>query len=135
MRRLCSKMVAVQTVCVAVVAAGCSGGSEEPYGLSATEACLAAADGVEIRDREGVDLILDDAPGGALEVGLSGNVASIGFGRTSKDAERMMAGYRVWAAALETPINDIVFERRNVVIGFESSPTEAELETVEGCLS
>jgi len=133
--RLVGRHLLGATVAVTLLlAAGC-GGSADTYDLTATRHCLRDAPGVEILSNDGIDLVLENAPQGAIHASVGSNEVGLGFGRSGQDAARMRAGYKVFADAFETPMDDIVFVNGNVLISWDSTPSDDERENVEDCLS
>ena len=119
----------VGAVLVGLLAAGCGGA--KTYDTDKTRACLAKQSGVKISNK--VDFIASTAPGGAFTVKLLGNQATLSFGESRDEAERIVRGYQ-HAAGKNIGLTDVLRPKNNVVILWKAHPTETAEETIQECL-
>jgi hypothetical protein len=127
---------ALLCVAVAAVSTGC-GGSSQTFTETTTLACLEEEAGVtDINTRQSsLDYVAQDAAEGAMEVEVSsGNTVAVLFEGTSNDAQRTSAAYGVFAEAFDSPVDDILDTRSNVVLLWERTPSDDERNLVAGCL-
>lgn len=108
---------------------GC-GGASTLYSASTTASCLANAGIAPITSN--ADYIAQAASGGGYAIVVDGISVNVSFGRTVADAKRTASAYSIFAG--DTPTSDILFRRGNAVIVWDSTPTSAERQAVEGCL-
>jgi hypothetical protein len=111
--------------------AGCGGDEVSLYQLRPTRSCLENAD-LEPTQRN-LDFVASTALGGALRVRFAGNLLSLTFGRSQKEAERLERAYRRFAPR-RFPIQDVLRREGNVVMLWGVSPTIDQLDTVMRCL-
>jgi hypothetical protein len=118
---------------VLLVLAGC-GGSGEPskYTLEKTRQCLKKHGGVKLNRK--LDFVASTATGGALHAVLPKNAVTIVFGATDSDATNINEAYHRFVAR-NVGIEDILRQDKNVVLLFKNHPSDADLATIENCLS
>jgi hypothetical protein len=124
------RLVALALLCALVV--GCGGGSTKPYVLAQTRQCLQKNKEVKIGGR--LDFVASTATGGALHLRLKHNAVTLVFGETIEDADNINDAYHRFRAK-NVGIEDIIRQQRNAVMLFRQHPTDADVATVEGCLS
>ncbi len=115
-----------------LVLPGC-GGSASLYSSARARECFDSARVRVMAERQDTDILAQKAQA-AWNVSVDGTTATISFSRTREDAKRMEASYRVFAKAFETPVDDVLTAKGNVVILWDRTPSDAERARLEGCL-
>ena len=114
--------------------AGC-GGEEPPtkYSLAPTLACL-KREKARVSTTN-VDFVASTAFGGAVNVRFPRRVneVTLSFGESEQDAARIEKAYRRFAPK-RVQIADVVRRELNVVFLWGVVPTDAQEQTVRGCL-
>lgn len=78
--------------------------------------------------------IASGASAGAFRVRVGTDAATVAFGRTAEEAQRLETAYgRAFAAAGE-PTKYLLFRNRNAVVVWAHMPGDESLTTVEDCL-
>jgi hypothetical protein len=116
-------------VAAVVVLAGCGGG-EPHYTLAKTRDCLV---GQNVHVGRPVDFVATTATGGATRAFPPGNRVTIVFGETDSDADNIALEYRRVAAA-NVGIDDVLRQQGNAVMLWHIHPTDAQQNTITGCL-
>jgi hypothetical protein len=116
-------------VLVVLLAAGCGG--TKTYDADKTRSCLADQPGIKIRNK--VDFVASAALGGAFNVKLLGNQATLAFGQDRKEAERIVRAYQRFRGR-NIGLADVLRPKNNVVILWAAHPSDTALETIQDCL-
>jgi hypothetical protein len=116
-----------------LVLAGC-GGSGGPSSFSAadTRLCLKKDDKLKL-DRK-LDFVASTATGGALHVVMPKNAVTVVFGESESDANNINDAYHRFVAR-NVGIEDIIRQDKNAVLLFKNHPSDADIATIEDCLS
>ena len=122
-------LLVVGAVLAALLAAGCGGA--KTYDAEKTRSCLAHQPGIKIRNK--VDFVASTALGGAFNVKLLGNQATLAFGEDRSEAERIVRAYRRFRGK-NIGLTDVLRPKNNVVILWEAHPSDTALETIQDCL-
>ena len=123
---------------LAVLAAGCGGGSKAPYTATGTVKCLtgkgftnATTEPLEVGLIAGVA-----SNGGIRAVAPSGNVLTIAFAQGAADAATTKEAFRANASPFyRRHMADIMESQRNAVLVWTTSPSRVLLTTALHCLS
>jgi hypothetical protein len=111
----------------AAALAGCASGPGT-YSLSKTRKCLVKA-GLRLRTPSArADFVASLASGGAVAVALRRNALTVTFGKDSKEAERLAAGYRRGGAFATVTVE------RNAVLVWTTPPSSEQSQQIEACL-
>jgi hypothetical protein len=117
-----------------VALGGCGGGGAS-YALDDTVSCL-QGNGISVStDEDDLDFVAQDAGEGALEAEIGENTVTVAFERSENDAKRTEAAYKIFAGALDTPVEDILNRRGNAVVAWENTPSDFESSQLDDCLS
>jgi hypothetical protein len=110
-------------------------GDDDRYSLQPTMSCLDARDRIRVTSDDGEikDFIASSAPGGAMKVKFPRNVTVVSFGVTTQDAERTYRAYLRFAGGT-IPVQDLLFREENVVLLWETPPSERDRLAVRDCL-
>ena len=122
---------------LAVLAAGCGGGSKAPYTAKGTVKCLAGKGFTDITtDPLKVGLIAGVAENGGIRaVAPSGNVLTIAFAQDEADAVSTKQDFRANASPFyRRHMADIMESQRNAVLVWTTSPSQVLLTTALHCL-
>ena len=124
---------------VAVLAAGCGGGSgQSQYTATGTEKCIREKGFTHVTTNpHKVGFIAGVAPNGGIKaVAPSGNVLTIAFAQNAADAASTKQAFRDNASAFyKRHMADIMESQRNAVLVWTTSPSQDLLSTVLGCLA
>ncbi|HVP75077.1 MAG TPA: hypothetical protein VMS63_03565 [Gaiellaceae bacterium] len=123
---------------LAVLAAGCGGGSKAPYTAKGTVKCLTGKGFTNATtDPLKVGFIAGVAENGGLRaVAPSGNVLTIAFARDAADAASTKEVFRENATPFyRRHMADIMESQRNAVLVWTTSPSQVLLTTVLHCLA
>ena len=118
-----------------LVVAGCGGsGGPSIYTLQKTRLCVTKNHSLKLNRK--LDFVASTATGGALHVVMrkKKNAVTIVFGATVDDANNINDAYHRFRAR-NVGIEDIIRQDKNVVLLFKEHPTDAELATIQNCLS
>jgi hypothetical protein len=132
------RVLAAVPLTSALLLAGCGGGSGSSYDAGTTASCwsLKNADITQLTDDpDDVDSFFSDAPS-AYHVTLNENEVDVAFYRTSGDAKRDIAGYKLLGAAFlgeDANLDEIVYTKGNTGLSWDNTPTSAEKDAIEGC--
>lgn len=120
---------------VSVAAAACGGSSHASlYAKGPTSACLTGK-GLRVASvANSTDFVANSATGGAFRVKLPQNGVTVSFGLTLDDADNIDQAYRRFRAA-NVGIEDVLRQQGNAVMLWRSHPSDADVETITGCLS
>ena len=135
-----SRIVAAVPLASVLLLAGCGGGGGSSYESGPSSAsCWSLNDAVtqQTDDPDDVESFFSDAPSGAYHVTLAENEVDVAFYRSSSDAKRQIAGYKVLGAAFlgdDANLEDIAYTKGNVVLSWDNTPTSEEKDAIEGCL-
>jgi len=134
------RLVAVLPICatLAVLAAGCGGGSKAPYTAKGTVKCLVGKGFTDVTtDPLRVGLIAGVAENGGLRaVAPSRNVLTIAFARDAADAASTKQDFRANASPFyRRHMADIMESQRNAVLVWTTSPSQVLLTTALRCLA
>lgn len=116
---------------VIVLAAAACGASAKHYTLGATEHCLSQQAAVLRYAESDADVVGLDAPGGGVAITLAQNQVTLAFERNPSDASDDVSGVGV----LGVHTGPKLHADANVYVSWDNTPTDAENEAVEGCLS
>jgi len=120
---------------VILVVAGCGGsGGPSTYTVQKTRLCLKKNHSLKLNRK--LDFVATTSTGGALHVVMrkKKNAVTIVFGATVDDANNINDAYHRFRAR-NVGIEDILRQEKNVVLLFKEHPTDAELATIQNCLS
>ncbi len=123
---------------LAVLAAGCGGGSKAPYTAKGTVKCLTGKGFTNATtDPLKVGFIAGVAENGGLRaVAPSGNVLTIAFAQDAAGAASTKETFRANASPFyRRHIADIMESQRNAVLVWTTSPSQVLLTTVLHCLA
>jgi hypothetical protein len=118
---------------LALLVAGC-GGSNEPSTFTAqkTRLCLKKDHSLKLNHK--LDFVASTATGGALHVLMRKNAVTVVFGETEGDANNINQAYHRFVSR-NVGIEDILRQDKNAVLLFKNHPSDADLATIEDCLS
>jgi hypothetical protein len=124
---------------VAVLAAGCGGGSgQSQYTATGTAKCIREKGFTHVTTNpHKVGFIAGVAPNGGIKaVAPSGNVLTIAFAQDAAGAASTKQAFRDNASAFyKKHMSDIMESQRNAVLVWTTSPSQDLLSTVLGCLA
>jgi hypothetical protein len=123
-------LVVLVLALVGLTAAGCGGTTT--YTAAKTRACLQDA-GVRLVSVPADDLVAQAAEGDSLSVRFSDNLVTVSFGLDRKGAERIVRGYQRFQGE-NIGLEDALRPKHNAVMLWAVHPSDAYLQTVEGCL-
>ena len=123
------RLAMLAALAITVLVAGC-GGESTIYAQHATANCLTQWRAPVSTSTDDLDYVAQDASGG----GIAGDGYTIALGATVNDAKRLEAAYKVFAAALDSPTDDILYRRANAVILWDDTPDDSDREDIEKCL-
>ncbi len=116
---------------VAVLAsAGCGGA--KTYSAAKTRACLNKI-GARVTAPPPDDLVASAAEGDAFRVHFADNLVTVSFGLDRSGAERIVRGYQRFHGK-NIGLADVLRPSHNVVMLWAVHPSDAYIETIEGCL-
>ena len=116
-----------------LVLAGCgSGGGPSTFTAQKTRLCLKKDRSVKLNRK--LDFVASTATGGALHVVMRENAVTVVFGETVGDANNINDAYHRFVAP-NVGIEDILRQNKNAVLLFKRHPSDADLSTIEDCLS
>jgi hypothetical protein len=116
---------------LALIAAGCGGGSTTIYDAERTSACIAKEATVDEKDS---DFVSARASGGTYSATVGGTRVVLGFFGTVGDAKKAESAYKSAAAAFPAPIGDVLFRKGNVTMAWDEKPTSSQKSVVVDCL-
>ncbi len=122
---------------LALLAAGCGARSSKPYTAAGTVACLKDKGFTEVtRNPRKIGLIAAFAEHGGLKARASdGNVLTIAFATDEEEAKSTQAAFKNQAPPFyKKRINDVMRADRNAVMVWTTSPSQDQIDTVQGCL-
>jgi hypothetical protein len=126
------RAAAVFVLALTLAACGGSGGPST-YTLQKTRLCLVKDDSLKLNRK--LDFVASTATGGALHVVMpKKNAVTIVFGETVGDANNINDAYHRFRAK-NVGVEDILRQDKNVVLLFKEHPSDAELATIQDCLS
>ena len=111
---------------------GGSGSGSGLYTRATTERCVKKIPGVKVDAK--LDFVASTATGGAFHVASTLNAATVVFGKTIIDANNINAAYHRFRAK-NVGIDDVIAQKRNVVMLFRVHPSDPLISGIEGCLS
>jgi hypothetical protein len=127
----------VLVVTVALVAAGCGARSSAPYTAAGTVACLKSKGftGVTTNPVK-IGFIAGFADnGGILAKAPGGNVVTIAFAGDTAGAAGTESAFKAHATPFyRRHMGDIMESKRNAVLVWQTSPTQAQIDDALGCL-
>lgn len=123
---------AAALVLLCALAVACGGGGNQLYTLSKTKQCLQKRGGVKFGGR--LDFVASTATGGATYVRLPDNAVTLVLGESVDDANNINDAYHRFRAK-NVGLEDILRQERNAVLLFREHPTDADVATIEDCLS
>lgn len=126
-------------VVLAMACEGCGGSVSKAYTRVATKDCLvqqSAVSSAKPPDASEID-IGPTAIGGSLDVSLDGgNTVTLSFFHTGGDAKNALNVGKLFASGFKVKVTEREDHvDRNVLVAWDSDPTDAEIKAVEGCLT
>ena len=109
---------------VIVTAAACGSGSDETYGLDASESCLEDLG----QTSDSLDFIAENASAGATRLVINGKEVMVMFGADSDEAESLAEQYE------GVPGEGAVKRSGNAVMAWTDEPSGDEASSVSDCL-
>jgi hypothetical protein len=132
-----ARLAAACLVVLALLAAGCGAGSSKPFTSAGTVACLKKKGFTHVtRAPAKIGLIAAFAEHGGLRARASdGNVLTIAFAGDEEEAKSTQAAFKNQASPFyKKRIHDVMRADRNAVMVWQTSPTQDQIDTVQGCL-
>ena len=122
-----NRIIDCSGVAFTFLAAGCGGG-EAAYSPFATRDCINTHSGMTItKEKADLDYLAMEASD-AYGVAVGGNFATVAFNRTPGDAKRMQGAYKVFGTAFDSPVDDILSTKGNVIVLWENTPTDEQMD-------
>jgi hypothetical protein len=117
------------------VLAGCGNPVHSHYSVRATAPCLRGLGYHVSTDANKIGLIEASAPEGALRADEPGNTVVITFAHDSSGAQGIESAYRRFAPKKRRAhLDDVMEMQHNVVLLWQVTPPDTELNRVYGCL-
>jgi hypothetical protein len=108
---------------------------DKHYAFAPSRDCVKQIDGAQVNSNKAdLDYVAEDSGEGAFEADLGRNSVTVVFERTAGDADRTMSAYELFGEAFDASTEDILFQKNNVVIAWNKTPTDDEKSKIEGCL-
>jgi hypothetical protein len=85
-------------------------------------------------NQDDLDYVAQDAGEGAFETDIGSNSVTVVFERSDGDAKRTEAAYKVFGAAFDTPVEDILHRAGSVVVVWDKTPSDSEEQQLADCL-
>lgn len=120
--------IGTATIAAAVLAAAGCGGKQVLYSSRETRNCLAGTRLLNV-SRADADLIAQSAIGGGYLVDVGQTRVNVSFYRTSGDAKQELDAYKAFGGG-----GSRLYAKRNAVLAWDDTPTDAERSAVDGCL-
>jgi hypothetical protein len=132
-----ARPAAAALVLLALVAAGCGAKAGQTFTAAGTVACLRSEGFTEVTRNPKNDLIAAFAANGGIRARASdGNRVTIAFATDEAEAASTRAAYRNHASPFyKKRMNDIMQSDGNAVMVWTTAPSQAQIDTVKGCLS
>ena len=118
-----------------VAAAGCGGSKATPVATyGPTKQCAKAKLGVKAFPSIANDFVASTASGGAFRMHLGSlNDVTVLFGKDSQEASNLADAYRRFHAK-NVGVEDILRTKDNVVLLWQTHPSDSDESSVEDCL-
>jgi hypothetical protein len=128
------KLTVVASLGILALAAGCGGGGSSTKSVDEVSSCLRDSGAQVSTSQDDLDYVAQDATLGALKADIGATSVTVTFDRTEGDAKRTEAAYKIFAGALDVPIDDVLARQGATVVIWDDAPSDDEASQLGSCL-